>query len=576
MELPPEERRAFLEHACGPDLELEEEVWELVRTSEQESPTPPRPAAAPRDLDSPDPWLGTQLKQRYRIARKLGEGGFASVYLATDADVNDRPVVIKILQQHRLSAWQVKKFDQEKAALAMLRHPRIVDILDAGRTELGNPFLVLEFLEGETLQKTLSSQEPLDLKLAADWVAEIADALTAAHSKGIYHRDLKPANVILKPTGSGRREAVVIDFGIATVKESGEDDTKPTQVVGSCRYMAPEQIMGHPGAASDIYALAVLAFEMAAGRPPITTDNPFSMYIHQKEHRYPDLQTLRAEVPRESMAAIRRALSFDPAQRYPTANEFAAAFAEPIRAAAGGAPRADRLDARLLAGLGCAALAAIGFLAWSNLRPSPVAPASPPTRPPAESAPPAVAQAPVKAPVKTVEPPKAPVEASTRPPRAVAAAPAYAPPAARAAQPVEFQIRTVPVTANLRIDGDGTPLATNTKLSLAPGVHTYRVFRNGYREQSGEFRIPASGAAEPLQLSLVRQSSKIEISTDPPGAQIVLDDAVRTETTPATLTVDPGHHRVVLRLGGARKEVLVESRDGEAVRISEPLRERSQ
>ncbi len=211
------------------------------------------------------------LKDRYLLGRKLGEGGFGSVYLARDLALHDRPVVVKIqLHQSGDDPWFERKFSEEIRALSMIDHPGVVGAIDSGRTAEGKPFLVMQYVEGVTL-RTVLTPEGLPFARAADILRQMGHALAAAHEKGIWHRDLKPENLMLQTMPGGGERVRLIDFGIATVRDFTADPSK-TRVAGSLAYMAPEQRTGQPSAATDIYAMGLIARELLPGKLPLQTD----------------------------------------------------------------------------------------------------------------------------------------------------------------------------------------------------------------------------------------------------------------------------------------------------------------
>ena len=193
-------------------------------------------------LPQEKPYGGAKIKDRYRIERELGRGGFGIVYLARDEQLHSRLVVIKVLleKQSADSAWFTKKFRQEREALSRIDHPGIVGVLDAGEMPDRKPFLVMQYVDGLTLRDVMKSQQ-VSLSRIAQIVRGIGQALTAAHDRGVYHRDLKPENVMLQNLGGGEELVKIIDFGIATVMESqAAAGSEATRVAGSGSYMAPE------------------------------------------------------------------------------------------------------------------------------------------------------------------------------------------------------------------------------------------------------------------------------------------------------------------------------------------------
>src|ERR1039458_9478005 len=264
------------------------------------------------------------LKDRYRIESSLGSGGFAAVYLARDAALHNRPVVIKVLHERQDSReWIEKKFRQECEALSRIAHPGIVGVKDQGSMPDGRPFLVLEFIDGVTLRSVMMKDPGgMALRRAAVLLRQIAQALSAAHDAGVHHRDLKPENIMIRDLADGQELAVIIDFGIATVLDSEVPPSAATMVAGSRYYIAPEQLEGKPEAASDIYALGEIAFEMVTGSRPFRAGPAVDLYQQQRHGPEQNPCALRSDLPPAAGAVILKALSFNAASRHARAAEF--------------------------------------------------------------------------------------------------------------------------------------------------------------------------------------------------------------------------------------------------------------
>jgi serine/threonine-protein kinase len=277
---------------------------------------------------------GSLLGNRYRIASQIGKGGFGLVYLAHDEQLHQRPVVVKMLDDKEgRDAWRESKFRKESEALARIDHPGVVGVLDQGVTPEGKLFLAMQFVEGVTLRSAMTSG-PMDLSRAASIARQTAEALTAAHDQGVYHRDLKPENIMLRALPAGREQAVIIDFGIAAVNDSNVAALDTTKVAGSPRYMAPEQLEGNPGQASDIYSLGVIAYELVTGHLPFPCGSLVELYFQQQQGVREKPSELRPELPASAGAAILKDLSFDPKERYERALDFAEAFCSGLADAA--------------------------------------------------------------------------------------------------------------------------------------------------------------------------------------------------------------------------------------------------
>jgi tRNA A-37 threonylcarbamoyl transferase component Bud32 len=277
---------------------------------------------------------GGLIAGRYRIESELARGGIGVVYRARDERMDGRAIVIKVLLAKSVdSTWLQKKFEDERKALVRLNHPNIVAALDCGVLANGQSFLVMEFVQGRSLRAWMKDG-PLPLEQIAEIVGQMGRALSAAHERGIHHRDLKPENIMLQELGDGQLMVKIIDFGIATVKETGDSSTHNTQVAGSPLFMAPEQLVGKPTAASDTYALATITYEMLAGAPPFTPNTIFELLTLQREgvkRRPNELRSHRLPVPRDAEDAVLKSLSFSATDRHLSAREFAGDFVRGLR-----------------------------------------------------------------------------------------------------------------------------------------------------------------------------------------------------------------------------------------------------
>ncbi|MGH2832981.1 MAG: protein kinase domain-containing protein [Solirubrobacteraceae bacterium] len=256
--------------------------------------------------------LGTLLGGRYRLEERIGSGGMSTVYRAFDT-VLERSVAIKLM--HRESASdsdQLERFRREARAVAQLSHPHIVTVIDAG-DEDGTPYIVLEYVEGETLKAHIRREGPMDIPQAVAYTIEIARALGAAHERQIVHRDVKPQNVLLSVEG----QAKITDFGIArTLTEQGL--TADGRVLGTTDYVSPEQALGQAVTGqSDIYSLGVVLYEMLSGEVPFTAETPVAVAMKQVREEIPDVQVFRPEVSAATAAVVERATAKDLQRRYP-------------------------------------------------------------------------------------------------------------------------------------------------------------------------------------------------------------------------------------------------------------------
>ncbi|HVE75868.1 MAG TPA: protein kinase [Actinomycetota bacterium] len=270
------------------------------------------------------------LAGRYRLESEVASGGMATVHKAVD-EVLDRVVAAKLLHKRLVTdSIFLQRFKLEALAAARLTHPSIVSVFDTGEHD-GVPFMVMEFLPGGTLRDLMNEEGALEYAQAASIAADVCAALSHAHSSGIVHRDIKPGNILFSEGGHTK----VADFGIAKAA-FGPDLTDTGALLGTVRYLAPEQVEGsEPDARSDIYSLGVVLYEMVTGRPPFVGDNDIATATARVDALPKPPRDLRPGVPRKLEAIIMKALAPDPQERYQTAEELSedlSAFAEPAEA----------------------------------------------------------------------------------------------------------------------------------------------------------------------------------------------------------------------------------------------------
>jgi serine/threonine-protein kinase len=290
------------------------------------------------------PEAGEILGGKYRIERILGEGGMGQVLAARHLHL-DQPVAVKLLSREHLGRPMiVERFEREARAAVRLRSEHVARVLDAGRFDDGQPYLVMEYLDGRDLAAELAEAGRLPVAAAIDCVLQVCDAVTEAHLVGIIHRDLKPANIFVTRDGDGAPLLKVLDFGISKLSDEVSDLTSTKMVLGSPPYMSPEQLRASRGAdaRSDVWSLGVVLYELVSGRRPFLgetlTDLALRISVDPPEPFAPD-------APPGLEAVIRRCLAKAPAERYQSVPDLAAALA-PF-ADARGAARIDRIWRRL-------------------------------------------------------------------------------------------------------------------------------------------------------------------------------------------------------------------------------------
>ena len=278
--------------------------------------------------------LNAALEGRYRIERKLGEGGMATVYLADDLK-HERKVALKVLKPELAAVVGAERFLAEIKTTANLQHPHILPLFDSGEAD-GFLFYVMPYIEGETLREHLDREKQLPVDEAVRIATAVANALHTAHEAGVVHRDIKPGNILLS-----RGEPLVADFGIALAvgAAGGSRLTETGLSVGTPYYMSPEQATGDQavGTASDTYALGCVLYEMLVGDPPYQGSTAQAVLGQIIQGKPVSAREKRKSVPPNVDAAIRRALEKIPADRFPDAQEFARALSDPgFRHAEGG------------------------------------------------------------------------------------------------------------------------------------------------------------------------------------------------------------------------------------------------
>ena len=346
LPLSPSERSAFLESACAGDPRLRREVESLLEADEAPGAflessifeiglkiiTSSHSNNALGSDDFPDDLVGETIGQRYLVEKKLGQGGMGKVYRALNLKLLNQHVVIKILLDAALQHPYLRQtFDREVEALARLNHPHVVHVTGAGDLN-GKPYIVMQYVSGRSLRSEIPSAG-MDLKRAASILEQIGATLGDVHKEGIFHRDLKPDNIMLQQFQGDPDFVKIVDFGIAKVKDSVVGPTTPADIaIGTAQYMSPEQLRGGEEitAASDVYSMAVMAYEMVTGRLPFYPPAATQMLELQRGGVRIKPVDLRPELSTVAQAIILRGLSFDQAKRYQNASEFGDSLARAL------------------------------------------------------------------------------------------------------------------------------------------------------------------------------------------------------------------------------------------------------
>ncbi|MCC6907034.1 MAG: protein kinase [Phycisphaerales bacterium] len=350
VDLAPEERARRLTELCGEDRELRAEVEQLLAALERSSRAhgivrPISPAYAASALDAESDSMVPAAFGPYRSIRSLGEGGYGLVYLAERTEPFRQLVAIKVLKPGLDTRAILSRFDHERRALALLSHPAIAKILDAGETEQGRPYFAMEYVEGVSLSKFCREHNP-PIPTRIKLLVEVAAAIQYAHSKGVIHRDLKPGNILVAGAPD-RPRPVVIDFGIAKIAEATAGPSLTLEgrgPLGTPEYMSPEQFSieaGEIDTRTDVYALGAVLYELISDRPPAyqtalegRSTESIARLICESEPIFPAPSSNALHGTRSTAASARltrelgwiamEALRREPDRRYQSPAEFAA------------------------------------------------------------------------------------------------------------------------------------------------------------------------------------------------------------------------------------------------------------
>jgi len=332
VELPPGDRPRYLDIACANDASLRREVESLLAAAESGSflATPAAMLAAPDDHVQPSVFAAGQTVGRYRVRALLGAGGMGQVYLAEDPAL-ERSVALKLLPRTLSDENRLARFRQEARAASALSHPNVCVVYEIGAAADGRPYIAMEHVPGESLRQTLDRHRANGTRIpsvtALDIAGQIAAGLAAAHAAGVVHRDLKPENVMVRPDGLVK----VLDFGLAKrgptdspTSASAMVHTEPGMVLGTVRYMSPEQARGLlVDERTDVWSLGVVLYEMIAGRAPFDGPTPSDVIVGVLGHEPLPLATFAPDAPAALHRVVSDAMRKPMADRLPSMRTFA-------------------------------------------------------------------------------------------------------------------------------------------------------------------------------------------------------------------------------------------------------------
>jgi serine/threonine protein kinase len=339
LALGPGKRQDFVQQTCVDDEALRRDVESLLAADEVPDDLLNRPASelymkvmAQETLkDGISPKIALQspistgmiLDAHWEILEPLDAGGMGEVYKARDLRF-DRVVVVKVLKKEsQENPWKVKKFGHEGRAQSRIQNANVATVFDQGSLPGGEQYLVMEFINGSTLRQLMNDHrtrdQQIEFSLVAEIMKQVGSGVAAIHEAGLVHRDLKPENIMIKPK-TAEVEVKIIDFGIVRVLDT---TTMWGQAVGTLFYMSPEQLRGEdPKFTSDIYALAVIAYELLTGRRPFEPQHPAHLVDLQKKGVKLKPSSLRHGLPPRAERVLLKALSYEPNKRQPRARDF--------------------------------------------------------------------------------------------------------------------------------------------------------------------------------------------------------------------------------------------------------------
>ncbi len=276
-----------------------------------------------------DHLVGVVLGGAYQLVGCIGQGGMGAVYEAHHLRLQKRVAVKLIKQAQAGNGEALARFHREASVASRLGHPNLVNVLDFGTSDHGEPYLVMEYLDGEDLDRRIHRAGPVPLAAAVQITRQVASALAVVHAKGIVHRDLKPANVFLVKVPGEPDFVKVLDFGVSKMKAARTKLTADSKMVGTPKYMSPEQASGLKGDVdhrTDQWALACIAWEMLSGAAPFNGEDIHELFFRVINLAPAPLSSLVPDISSAVEDVLLRALSKRPADRYPSIREFARAF----------------------------------------------------------------------------------------------------------------------------------------------------------------------------------------------------------------------------------------------------------
>ncbi|WP_437549178.1 serine/threonine-protein kinase [Sorangium sp. So ce367] len=277
---------------------------------------------------------GDLIAGKYRLVRRIGEGAMGTVWIATHVALGSE-VAIKLMRPELRSPELAEYFVREARAAGRLNHAEVVRIFDLGETAAGDPYLVMELIEGESLRSALSREAAMTPERAIALLLPVAGAMHAVHEKGVVHRDLKPDNVMLVRRGGGRFQPKIVDFGVAKIVSEREESQASAafEVFGTPDYMPPEQVLAVPDIdrRADVWALCAMLYELLSGRPPFSSRNALDGLRAVLQDAVPSLADT-CGLDAELWAIVERGLRKEPSSRWSSMRELGEALAAWLRA----------------------------------------------------------------------------------------------------------------------------------------------------------------------------------------------------------------------------------------------------